>query len=57
MLISICKKMDLGAQYAYKRMRITASMLVLERKLARSCSAIERLKSRSVKYSGGRAAA
>jgi CII-binding regulator of phage lambda lysogenization HflD len=57
MLTSTCKKADLGAQYAYKRMRITASMLVSERKLARSCNAIERLKSRIVKHSGGRAAA
>jgi hypothetical protein len=29
MLRSICKKTDLGAQYACKRMRITANMLIL----------------------------
>jgi hypothetical protein len=35
MLRSICKKTDLGAQYAYKHVRITANMLILENKLAR----------------------
>jgi hypothetical protein len=38
MLKSICKKTDLGAQYAYKNVRIKANMLILENKLARSRS-------------------
>jgi hypothetical protein len=42
MLRSICKKRDLGAQYAYKNVRITANLLILESKLARSHSAVER---------------
>jgi hypothetical protein len=57
MLMSICKKTILGAQYADKHVRITANVLILKIKLPRSCSAIEQLKPRTVKCSGGRAAA
>jgi hypothetical protein len=38
MLRSIRQKTDLGAQYAYKHVRIKANMLVLEINLARSRS-------------------
>jgi hypothetical protein len=42
MLRSICKKTDLGAQYACKHVIIRANMLMLENKLSRSRSAVER---------------
>jgi hypothetical protein len=41
MLRSICKKTDLGAQYAYKHVRITVNMLMLVNKLARPHSGVE----------------
>jgi hypothetical protein len=41
MLRSICKKTDLGALYAYKHEKISANMLILENKLARSRSAVQ----------------
>jgi hypothetical protein len=40
MLISICKKTDVGALYAYKLKKIPANMLILENKLARSRSVV-----------------
>jgi hypothetical protein len=42
MLRSICKETDLGAQCAYKHVRITVNMLILENKFARTHSAVER---------------
>jgi hypothetical protein len=42
MLRSIYKKTDSGAQYAWKHVRIMVNMLILENKLARSLSGVER---------------
>jgi hypothetical protein len=41
MLTSISKKTDLGALYAYEHVKISANMLILQNKLARSRCAVQ----------------
>jgi hypothetical protein len=55
--LSICIKTDLGAQYACKRMRITANMLILEKKAGGVLQHHRATEVQESEYSGGRAAA